>query len=364
MILNNEAITLLGIGDVLIDRAQPETMFRHVADTLRSGDITYANCEGALSDKKDNPNPRQAANSDPRNLDAFLYAGVDVVSLANNHSLDWGIEGLLDTMERLDKANLPYFGAGKNLAEARQPVILERKGTKVGFLGYSSVHMDGYEATDDRPGLAQVRAYTIYEKVDYQPGAPPRVTTVPHPQDLITMLEDIKKLKTQVDVVIIAMHWGLHLAPRVIPMYCFDVGHMAIGAGADLILGTHTHILKGIEMYHGKAIFYSTSNFALELGPHMRDHKHIEDLDKLYNITDHTERKKTIIAKAVIEKKKIKKVSYIPCYINEQSEPEIKTRNDPEGQGVFDYMESISRSENLPVNFQWDGDEVLVMPGN
>jgi poly-gamma-glutamate capsule biosynthesis protein CapA/YwtB (metallophosphatase superfamily) len=359
--MTKEALTLLGVGDIIIDREQPETIFQHVADVLRSGDITYANCEQALSDKG-YPNPKQAAHSDPRNLPALLHAGIDVVSLANNHSLDWGLEALLDTMARLQEAGLPYVGVGKNLTEAHQPAIMERKGTKVGFLAYSSVHLDGYEAEDNKPGLAPMRAWTIYDRVDYQPEAPPRVLSIPRKEDLAAMIEDIRKLKAQVDVVVVCFHWGLHLVPRVIPMYCFDVGHAAIDAGADLILGTHTHILKGIEMYQGKAIFYSTSNFALETGPHMRDHKHIEDLDKHYGIVDHTERKNTIIAKAIIEDGEIKRVSYIPCYINEQSEPEIVTRSDPKGHQVFNYLEDISRSEGLHVHFSWEGDEVLIMP--
>ena len=81
------------------------------------------------------------------------------------------------------------------------------------------------------------------------------------------MVSDIQQLKSQVDVTVISYHWGQHFLPWVIPMYCFDIGHAAVDAGADLILGTHAHMLKGIEVYKGKVIFYSTGNFAIELGP-------------------------------------------------------------------------------------------------
>jgi poly-gamma-glutamate capsule biosynthesis protein CapA/YwtB (metallophosphatase superfamily) len=107
--MKKPAVTFLGVGDVVIDLDQPETAFRHVADVLRSGDITYANCEQALSDKG-SPNPRQAIHSEPRNIPAFLYAGFDIVSLANNHTQDWGKEALLDTMSRLKEAGLAYVG--------------------------------------------------------------------------------------------------------------------------------------------------------------------------------------------------------------------------------------------------------------
>lgn len=359
--MNKETITLLGVGDIIVDREQPETIFQHVAEVLRSGDITFANCDQAYSDKG-YPNPKQASYSDPRNIPALLYAGLDVVSLANNHTQDWGPEALLDTVARLKEAGLPCVGVGRNLTEARQPVILERKGTKVGFLAYGCVGPDGYEAEDDKPGYAPVRSWTIYERVDPQPATPPRIVSLPYKEDLAAMVEDIQKLKAQVDVAVISFHWGQHLLPRVIPMYCFDIGHAAMDAGADLILGTHTHILKGIEVYKGKVIFYSTANFALELGSHMRDHKHVNELDEYYGTFDHTERKNSLIAKAIIEDGEIKRVSYIPCYINEQSEPEVVTRSDPKGQHVFDYVEDISRSEGLPVRFSWDRDEVVILP--
>ena len=363
--MEKELITLLVAGDILIDREQPETIFRHVADMLRSGDITFANCEQMYSDKG-YPNMIHASYSDPRNIPALLYAGIDLVSLANNHTLDWGTEGLLDTMSRLKEAGLPYVGVGKNLKEARQPVILERKGTKVGFLAYGCVGPDGYEAEEDKPGYAPVRSWTIYDKVDYQPATPPRIISFPYKDDLAAMVEDIQNLKTKADVVIVSFHWGQHLIPRVIPMYCFDIGHAAIDAGADLILGGHTHILKGIEVYKGKVIFYSLSNFAIELGPGSLNLKvnvrQSKRLNQIYGSMHHPEAKATMIAKAIIQNGEIKQVSYIPCYINEREEPEIVTRKDNRSSQVFDYVEDISRSEHLPVKFAWERDEVLILP--
>ena len=370
-----EAITLLGVGDIVIDQEQPETAFKYVVEVLRSGDITYANCEQALSDKG-SPNPKQCIHSDPRNIPALLSAGIDVVSLANNHTQDWGKEALVDTMARLKEAGLPYVGVGNNLAEARQPVILERKGTRVGFLAYCCVGPEGlsYEAQHDIPGYAPVRSWTIYDHVDPQPGTWPRIISMPYKDELAAMVEDIKKLRTQVDVVVVCPHWGLHVIPRIIPMYCFDIGHAAVDAGADLILGTHTHVLKGIEIYHDKAIFYNTGDFIFNMGRGQRsvDNKqryvsprHVSDLKILYNVDPkgwEVEHKHSLIAKAVIEDGKIKRVSYIPCYLDDQLVPTIVKRSDPRGQGVFNYVEDVSRSEGLPTRFSWDGDEVLITP--
>jgi poly-gamma-glutamate capsule biosynthesis protein CapA/YwtB (metallophosphatase superfamily) len=360
-ITKKETVTLLGLGDIIIDREKPETIFQYVADTLRSADITAANCDQTYSDKGSLIHGH-GTNSEPRNIAALQYAGFDVVSLANNHVLDRGSEALLDTIVRLKASGIPCLGAGKNLAEARQPIVLERKGTRVGFLAYSSVHPKGSEAEENKPGIAPVRVWTIYEQVDYQPGTSPRIVTVPYPEDMAAMVQDIRQLKAQVDVLVIYFHWGLHNVPRVIPQYCYNVGHAAIDAGADLILGTHTHILKGIEVYQGKVIFYSISNFAAEIGPAILSGSAEPAIPRLVleRFKSH-EARQTVIAKAIIEDGQIKRVSYLPCLINEQLEPEIMTAGDAQGREVYEYMKDISRSEGLNARFCLDGDEVLIL---
>lgn len=371
--MKKEAITLLGVGDIVIDRDQPGTIFRHVAKTLLAADIAYGNCDQTYSDLG-SPVYGHGTNSESRNLPALIGSGFDVISLANNHTLDYGEENLLDTLDRFNKAGLPYVGAGRNIVEARQPVILERKGTKVGFLAYSCVFPKGFEAGPNKPGLAGIRVWTIYEQVDYQPGTPPRIVSIPYPEDAKVLGEDIQKLRPQVDVLVIAFHWGVHIVPRVIPTYCTYLGHAAIDFGADLILGTHTHILKGVEMYRGKAIFYSTCNFAAEIGPAQRRAPGNEFIDHLLDrygckpdpecptYLCPPEARATLIVKAVIESGKIRRLSYIPCYVNKNAEPEIVGQKDPRGQKVYDYLEDISLSEKLPVHFAWDEDEVLVLP--
>ena len=356
--MTKEAITFVGAGDVIIDREKPETIFRHVSDVFKSADIAYLNMEQVLSEKG-TPHPRQAVYSSSKMVDAYIHNGIDVVSLATNHIMDWGAEGLFGTLETLKSAGIPYCGAGKNLDEARKPAILERKGTKVGFLNFCTVAFDEYSATEDSPGLASLKVYTVYERVDYQPATPPLIISITKKEDLAVLVEAIENLKAQVDVVILTMHWGQHLLPAIIPDYCFEMGHAAIDAGADMIIGSHTHILKGIEMYKGKPIFYSVGNFALELGAHMTDHKHVNKLDR---IKDWHDRRKTMIAKAIIEDGKIARVSYIPCYERDDKEPETLKRDDPRAKDVYDYVVEISRSEGITTDFQWDGDEVLVLP--
>ena len=108
-----------------------------------------------------------------------------------------------------------------------------------------------------------MRASTFYEQVDWQPGTPPRIVTLANKDDLAAMVEDIKKVRPLVDVLIMSIHWGVHHVPAVIAMYQKEVGHAAIDAGVDIILGHHAHILKAVEVYKGKVIFYSIGNFVV-----------------------------------------------------------------------------------------------------
>jgi poly-gamma-glutamate synthesis protein (capsule biosynthesis protein) len=195
------------------------------------------------------------------------------------------------------------------------------------------------------------------------------ILTFPRREDLKWMIEDVKNARAKVDVVIVSFHWGIHFIPAVIPMYCFDVGYAAIDAGADLILGHHAHMLKGIEVYKGKVIFHSLGNFALELKSSAVTHFLNTVVKKLYGfepdpnyptVPFHPDFKYTMIAKIIISGGKITRVSYLPCLINTNAEPVIYERNTKEAQETFNYVERISRDQNLNVCYSWEGDEVVI----
>ena len=358
--MGKEEITIVGAGDAIIDREQPETMFRHVKDVFQSADITYVNMEQVLSDKG-TPHPRQAVHASSDIVNAYTKNSIDVVSLATNHIMDWGVEGLYGTLETLDRANIAHCGAGRNIAEARKPAILERNGTRVGFLNFCTVAFEEFNATEDKPGLSSLKVYTAYEHVDYQPATPPLIVSITKKEDLAVLTDCVAALKSEVDVVVVCMHWGQHILPAIIPDYCFEMAYAAVDAGADVIFGSHTHILKGIEVYKGKPIFYSLGNFCLELGAHMRDHKHVNKLDKLYRVKDWHDRRKTMIAKIIIENGQLKRASYLPCYERDDKEPELVKRPDPRAQEIFDYVVEIGKEEGIETGFEWDGDEVVVI---
>ncbi len=366
-----QIVTMMAVGDINIDREEPESMFLHVREVIHSADITCAGLEQTFSEKRTrNPLVPHRNRCDPKNIQALTYAGFDVVSLAGNHSCDWGAEALLDSIERLRREGIEVIGVGANITEARRPAILERKGTRIAFLGYCSTGPEVYAADDRWPGFAPIRAWTHYEKIDYQPGTPPQILTFPYDEDLKAMTEDVAQAKARADIVVVLMHWGVHHIPRMIPMYEFKVGHAAVDAGADLILGSHPHILKGIEVYRGKAIFHGMGNFANDTNRERLLREYQNDIrstamgrtKSLYApYRGLPEARRTLIVKVAVSQGKVQKVSFLPCYINPKKEPEILISKDPRNQEVVDYVEEISRSQGLDTQFSREGDEVVVL---
>ena len=154
-----------------------------------------------------------------------------------------------------------------NIDEARRPAVIERKGTRFGFLAYNCVGPPESWANAVKPGCAYVRILTEYELADPCPGAPPTVYTAAEPQSLQAMIDDITKLRPLCDVLVVKFHKGIGLRPVVLAAYEQQVSHAAVDAGADLIVAEHAHILKGIEVYKGKAIFHGLGNFVCTMQP-------------------------------------------------------------------------------------------------
>lgn len=374
---NGKSITMIAVGDVSPNRDDPSSIFRHCLDTFRSADIVFGQMEAPMSDRGKPAFVPSGTTKLPANTIKALTkdaAGFDVMSFATNHAVDYGEEAFFDTLDLLKQNNILVCGAGANIAEARKPAILERDGTRVGFLGYISILHPGLEAEEGFPGCAPLRASTFYWQWDYQPGTPPKIITQLVPEYRTAMEEDIRKLRPQVDVLVVSIHAGVHMAPIIVPDYQKEAGRAAIDAGADLVLQHHAHILKGIDVYRGKVIFYSLGNFALEhVKPapgarpcgdpafrRLRENFGIETVPGYEKHHFHHDALKTSVAKAYIRNKRIEKVTYLPAYITPDLEPEVLKRSDPRAQEVFRYMEAISRAEKLNVGFSWDGDEVLV----
>lgn len=366
---DKDVISLLAVGDIGPDRDHPEEVFDLTRSILKGGDITFGQLERALSERGTVQLHMSGFRAHPRVAKVLSDTGFDLISFASNHTLDCSDDALFDTLDVLRKNNILVIGAGRNIEEARQPAIIEKKGTKVGFLAYCSVVPRGYEAKKNKPGVAPVRATTSYEQVDWQPGSPPRVISVANPTDLAAMVDDIKKLRPRVDVLAVSIHWGVHFVPALIAMYQHEVGHAVLDAGADIIIGHHAHILKGIEVYKGKVIFFSLCNFAMDSPPagasDQADQYHqfySWEVDPEYpTYRFPIDSKKTMLVKCTIADKKIQRVAYLPLWMTKKGQPEPLSRSDPRSDEHYQYMQWLCKDQRLATRLSREGDEVVVL---
>ena len=209
-----------------------------VREYLRGADLTLANFENpVIRDAVWHPEDT-TFTGDLRLLPILRQGGIDGVTLGNNHILDAGASGLEETMGHLDDAGIAHAGAGMDLAEAREPMVFDLEGTKVGVLSYQGVpSYDWAWATETAPGTAP-----ITEEV---------------------MREDVERLRDDVDLVVVMPHWGKEYVATPEP-WQVEYAHAAVDAGADIFVGGHAHWPKGVEVYEGKPIFYGVGNFLLD----------------------------------------------------------------------------------------------------
>ncbi len=371
----SDSITLYAVGDVLPERDDPASIFDKVRPTLKDADIAFCQLEANISERGTRlPQARHTTRIQRSAATAIADSGFNVVSFAGNHCMDWGREAFFDTIDALREENIKVVGVGANIAEARKPIVVEQGGVKVAFIAYSSILPQCYWAEVDRPGCAPMRAFTHYEQIEHdQPGTPCRTHTFAHREDLQALLADIKTAKQQADVVIMSIHWGIHFVPKVIADYQREVAYAAIDAGVDLILGHHAHILKGVEVYKGKAIFYSLCNFATDLTmtPEHAESKGfkeiqglhpewIPDFDSRYNFPPDSRR--TVVVKATLNKQGIREVNILPTYVDTQAVPEILNEKDPRFDEVVNYLADISQDQGFDTQFIKNGDAVIVQP--
>jgi hypothetical protein len=209
-----------------------------VREYLRGADLTLANFENPAIEAAVYHPDATTFTGDLRLLPILDQAGIDGVTLGNNHVLDAGTEGLQETIFHLENAGIAHAGAGMDLDAAREPMVFDVGGTKVGVLSYHGVpSYDWSWATETAPG------------------------TAPLLQEVMT--EDIERLRPEVDLLVVMPHWGNEYLATPEPGQV-DLAHAAVDAGADLIVGGHAHWPKGIEIYEGRPVFYGVGNFLLD----------------------------------------------------------------------------------------------------
>lgn len=235
------------VGDILLDRAVAQYIENNDVDypwekatsIFGASDLVLGNLETSVGiGGQIDINKQYTFQSKPETLKGMVNAGVHGVAIANNHILDYGQEGFVQTLNYLDAYGIKYAGGGKNIEVALKPVVWEMKGMKIGFLAFSRVIYDvSWYATEKRPGI--LSAYDHYTK---------------------QVSETISKAREQVDFLIVSVHWGKELA-QYPEQDEIKLGRMMIDSGADVIMGHHPHVLQGIEFYKNKPIVYSLGNF-------------------------------------------------------------------------------------------------------
>jgi poly-gamma-glutamate capsule biosynthesis protein CapA/YwtB (metallophosphatase superfamily) len=355
-------------GDIGMNRpGRPDSIFDGVRAALSEADLLFGQLEVNLADCG---SPAAQCNlpmrGAPEGAGAIARAGYDVLSYASNHCLDWGREALYQTLDILHASGVATIGAGVNITEARKPYITNVGGTTIAILGYNTIIPQSYHATASKPGCAPMRAITYYEQIEHdQPGTPCRIHTFARREDLQALLADIAAIRSQVDIVAISMHWGIHFIPAIIADYQREVAHAALDNGADMIIGHHAHILKPIEIYKGKTIIYSLANFALD-PPNAFD-EHLEERDshaqmKTLNQTWAKSGKKmppdsykSMYCRCIIGDGRIKDVAFAPVQLDDDSNPRTLTAADPEFSDIVRYMTGITEDQGIDTEFVVDG---------
>jgi poly-gamma-glutamate capsule biosynthesis protein CapA/YwtB (metallophosphatase superfamily) len=287
-------VQLAAVGDIMLDRALGTKIsagdidypFANIALPLQQADLTIGNVESALGNIG---TPADKAYPFRAPVDAALslaHAGFDIVSLANNHAMDYGPDALLQAITLLKAAGVTPVGAGENVAAAHTPYITERNGLRLAFLSYVNVPVEylGFDtqtwtATADTPGLAWATPEQI--------------------------MMDVTAVSSQVDHVIVLLHSAYEYVESPSPPQ-MAAARAAIDAGAVLVIGHHAHILQGIEFYRDGVIIYGTGNFAFEIDG--------EPETAVFNIW--------------LDQNGIRQIELIPAIIQFGGQPRLATENE------------------------------------
>jgi len=366
-------VTLMSGGDIGPVYEPTEEFAELIAPVLKQADLRLGQCERVYSERGWEPQfalgpGGQHTRLHPRMAGVWDAAGIDIVSIASNHAMDWGPEAMLDTVDFFRGRGKLVIGGGRDEEEARKPAIVEKNGVKIALLAYCSVLRDGQAAGKGKAGIAPLRAHTHFAAEEFQPGTPPTVISVPYEEDVTALKQDIRKAKQHADVVIVSIHWGLRLVPKTICTYQPPIAHAAIDAGADLILGHHAHSIKAVEVYKGKVCFYSVGNLITTGAPKNSPSTYDWNLIWLaidqeclpptgrYFFPSHC--RMTMLPKVVMSRKGIEKVSFLPAYINPRAQPYVVAPDDPKFDEILKFTEWVSDQHQH--KFRVEGNEIVV----
>jgi len=354
-------------GDWFAQGRMPETVRTRnetaaVLNELRAADISFVNLEAPLTERGIRAEKQNTLRADPVQIEDLLVSGIDIVSLANNHMLDYGIDGLKDTLAILERDGIHQVGGGLTLKAARSSKVLEGPGGRIGILAFASTLPQGFAASEERPGIAPIHVTSAFvvenPLAQEQPGTPPPIITMPLQLDVDATVTELKKLKARSDFVIVTPHWGV-AGQDAIMDYEREVAHVLIDAGCDMILGHHPHRLHGVEFYREKPIFYSLGNFVFEPLPPAGNSPHLSFRNRMTaaNVSG-VMRKEGVLVDARIRAGNLDRLSLLPILLGAGGYPALK--RDLAGQFVG-LLEDLSAGMGSAFEVTDDG-AVLVYP--
>jgi len=281
-------ITIFAVGDIMLDRGVEYEVkkegngdfkfpFLRIADYLKRADILFGNLESVISDKGAKVGSIYSFRAEPEAINGLTYAGLDILSVANNHIFDYGREAMEDSFQRLKTAGIDYVGGGFNEEEVRSGIVKEVRGTKITFLAYTNRGSENWQASKNSSGIGW-----LDERIK----------------------GDIKKAKEKSDLVIVSFHWGEEYQnqPNKEQRY---FAQLAIDSGADLVIGHHPHVVQPVEKYKNSWIAYSLGNFVFD-----------------QSFSEKT--MKGFLLEVIIENKKIKEINPKEIKISKYFQPYLK----------------------------------------
>jgi len=239
-----EVFSLIAGGDIMLSRGTakyiakygPAYPFEGIQDEIRKHDIAFANLESVISSggRRFSPNKGIYFRADPTVVNGLVYSGFDVFSLGNNHVLDWGVDAVRDTMRLLRENGLKYTGVGSTEQEAFKPAVMNVRGTTIAFISFNDVYP--FKVHESRSGAMQTLSLN----------------------DPL-LQQKIENLHSRYDILVASVHAGAEYINEPEPEKVRKMRQL-IDYGADIVLGSHPHVMQGIEIYHGGLIAYSLGN--------------------------------------------------------------------------------------------------------
>jgi len=321
--ISTESFTLIAVGDVMLSRgvgnriakSGPKFPFEPTADLLSCCDIAFANLESQISTLgKPMKGKEIHFRAEPNSVLGLMHAGIDVVSLANNHALDYGDKALFETMDILAKNGIAYVGAGMNFSAAHRTANFVLNNIKISFLAYSANFYLTVEATEEKFGVAVIRKKEL--------------------------AADIKQAKKWADIVVVSFHWGWEYSDHPTD----DdraIAHLAIDSGADLVIGHHAHVIQGVEAYKDSLICYNLGNFIFDQRG--------------------TRTSRGLILRCDYSKNGLQKAELLPIHIHPKHfRPELASGR--VGTAILWEVKKLSRNLNTEVQLRGDDLAVVVVP--